>query len=643
MRQLAAILFADIAGYTALVQKDEQLAKVQRRRLKEVLETTISRFNGRILQYYGDGSLSIFKSAIDAVLCSVDIQRQLQHPPEVSLRMGIHTGDITIEDDAVYGDGVNLASRIESLAIPGGILVSEKVFDEVRNQPEISTKEMGYFELKNIREPVRVFAVANDGIVVPSREMLKGKTKQPANRLAVLPFVNMSADPENEYFSDGITEELLNALTRVEGLQVTSRTSSFSFKGRNEDIREIGIKLNVDKILEGSVRKAGNRVRITAQLINARDGYHIWSENYDRNLTDIFAVQDDISGMIAGRLKENIVRSEATPSLIKSSVKNIEAYTLYLKGLHFWNKLTPADTRKAIECFDEAIKLEPGYAVAWGRKAMAYAQLGMQGQVAPKEAFTIAHTCAEKSVELDSMVAEGYIARAGVWLFYEWKWRQAYEALQKAIELNPAVPQAYQLLASYYIMTGSKDDAVSTMEDALKKDPLSTVVIHSLGNIYIFAERYDDTIAQADQLLEMDSQMRIAIELKGWAYGMKGEWLTAVRYFEEVHRLTGHPLKGLLGLGYASAKLGRVEEAMECIRKMEQRMKEEPGTVVDAELAGVWFALDNMDKTFYHIYQCIEKYAAPVAYFLQYPAYRGLEKDPRYPELQKRMHAAAEY
>src|SRR6187431_3805120 len=221
---------------------------------------------------------------------------------------------------------------------------------------------MGYFEFKNVQRPVRVFAITNTGIIVPTREALQGKTKQPTNRLAVLPFVNMSPEPENEYFSDGITEELLNALTKVDGLQVTSRTSAFAFKGKNDDIREIAIKLNVDKILEGSVRKAGNRVRITAQLINAADGYHIWSENYDRNLTDIFEVQDEISGIIANKLRENLATKSRDEHLIKAPTQNITAYTYYLKGLYFWNKLTPADLRKAIECFEQAIAIEPTYA-----------------------------------------------------------------------------------------------------------------------------------------------------------------------------------------------------------------------------------------------------------------------------------------
>ena len=637
MRQLAAILFADMTGYTALMQENEQLARMKRKRLKDVLELTITNFNGKILQYYGDGSLSIFNSAIDSVRCAIDIQQQLQLDPRVDLRIGIHTGDVIIEDEAIFGDGVNLASRIESMAVPGGIFISEKVFDEIKNQDNISTREMGYFELKNVKQAIRIFAIANNGIVVPGREELKGKRQETGNRLAVLPFVNMSADPENEYFSDGITEELLNALTRVDGLRVTSRTSSFAFKGRNDDIRDIAIQLNVDKVLEGSVRKAGNRVRITAQLINAADGYHVWSESYDRDLDDIFKVQDEISGIIANKLRENLSPKQQTQHLVKAPTNNITAYTLYLKGLHYTNKITPADSLKAIDCYEQAIALEPGYAQAYANAANAYAFLGATGQILPDKAFDIVKVYSDRALELDNTLAEGYIAKASAFLFYDWKWQEAYELLQKAISLNPGAIEAYELLGLYYIVMGDKLQGVKTLEEAQSFDPLSPVIIQTLGSMYIFAERYDDAIQQADKLLEIDPKMRISIEMKGWATGMKGDWNAALPYFEEVHRLTNHPLKGLMGLGYAYGRLGMRDKALEVVRKMEERQVAEPDSVIDADLAGVWYGLGNLDKTFYYINQCIDKRMGPVSYFLEYPAYSGIKEDPRYNEILKRI------
>jgi len=638
MRQLAAILFADMTGYTALMQENEQLARNKRKRLKEVLELAVSQYNGKILQYYGDGSLSIFNSAIDSVSCAINIQQQLQQEPKVELRMGIHTGDVIIEDYSIYGDGVNLASRIESLAVPGGIFISEKVHDEIKNQSDISTREMGYFELKNVKQPVRLFAIANSGIVVPGRDELRGKTKQTNNRLAVLPFVNMSADPENEYFSDGITEELLNALTRVDGLQVTSRTSAFAFKGKNHDIRDIAIQLNVDKVLEGSVRKSGNRVRISAQLISAADGYHIWSENYDRNLTDIFEVQDEISAIIANKLRENLTPEKKEEHLVKAPTTNVTAYTYFLKGLHFWNKLTPADCRKAIECYEQAIALEPDYAHAYAMSAAAYSYLGATGQMLPTKAFEIVHRYADKALELDSTIAESHIAKASAYLFYEWKWKEAYEGLQKAIRLNPGAIEAYELLGLYYIILGQKEKAVQTLEEAERIDPLSPIILEQLGNMYIFAGRYDDAIRQADKLLKMHPEMRIIIEMKGWATGMKGDWQAALELFEEVQRLTNHPLKGWMGAGFAYGRLGMKEKALEVIRKMEQRQIEEPGAVIDADLAAVWFTLGNLDKTFYYLNQCVDKRMGPVSYFIEYPAYKEIKSDPRYEELKKRMN-----
>jgi TolB-like protein/tetratricopeptide (TPR) repeat protein len=637
MRQLAAILFADMTGYTALMHENEHLARLKRQRLKEVLENTVQQFNGKILQYYGDGSLSIFTSALDSVRCAVDIQHQLQQPPKVELRMGIHTGDVTVEEEAIYGDGVNLASRIESLAVPGGIFISEKVYDEIRNQENIITREMGYFELKNVKQPIRVFAIANSGIVVPGRDELRGKTTQPVNRLAVLPFVNMSADPENEYFSDGITEELLNALTRVDGLQVTSRTSAFAFKGKNDDIRDIAIQLNVDKVLEGSVRKAGSRVRITAQLINASDGFHIWSETYDRNLTDIFEVQDEISGIIANKLRENLTFTQKDSSLVKSPVKNVTAYTWYLKGLHFWNKITPGDNRKAIDCFKQAIELEPGYAQAYAMTAAAYSLLGGMGQMVPGKAFEIVHRYADEALRLDDTIAEGHIAKACALLLYEWKWQQAYDALQKAISLNPSATGAYELLGIYYVIMGQIPTAVSTLEEAEQRDPLSTNLIQSLGDMYIMAGRFDDAIGQADKLLEMHPNMRLAIEMKGWAHAMKGDWENALSFFLEYHRLTHHPLKGLMGVGFTYGKMGMREQAMECIQKMEQRQREEPDSVMDADLAAVWIGLGDLDKTYYHLDQCVEKRMGPVAYYLNYPPYKAIRQDPRWEDLKKRI------
>lgn len=636
MRQLAAILFADIVGYTAMMQENESVAHEKRRRFKEVVEDTVNRSDGKILQFYGDGCLVIFNSAINGVNCAVEMQNQWQQEPQVNVRIGIHSGDVTIEDETVYGDGVNLASRIESLAVPGGIFISEKVFDEVKNHDQIKVSEVGYFELKNIKQPVRIFAISNPGIIVPARHELTGKTKAPINRLAVLPFVNMSADPENEFFSDGITEELLNALTKVDGLQVTSRTSAFAFKGKQDDIRDIAVKLNVDKVLEGSVRKAGNRVRITAQLINAADGYHIWSENYDRNLTDIFEVQDEISNIISNKLRENLSPAEKATHLVKAPTQNMEAYTLYLQGLHYWNKVTPVDVRTAIKCWEKAIQLEPDYALAYAMLANAYTYLGSRGQMKPEIAYEFVKTYSDKALRLDDTIGESHIAKACANLFYQWKWNEVSEPLHTAIRLNPGAMEAYQVLSWYYMTIGKPQEALNVLERAVQMDPISPNINHALTHSYLALERYDDVIRVADNMVALNPQMRAFIEVKGWATGMKVGWHKALDLFKEVHRLTNDPLKGISPMAYAYGKLGQVEEALECIKKIEQRGVVEPDTVVHGDLMIAWAGIGDKEKTIYHLCKALEKKMMPF-YFMGMPMMKGFHTHPEYAVLREKV------
>lgn len=640
-RQLAAIMFTDMVGYTALMQTNEALAIKKRERHKKVFDESVEKFRGKILQYYGDGTLSIFNSALEGVNCAIEIQQRLAEEPRVDLRIGIHTGDITLDDGEIYGDGVNIASRIESLSIPGGIFISEKVFDDIKNQEGIKTQEIGSFELKNVNRPVKVFAISNPGFPVPSRNEVKGKLNHATNRLAVLPFDNFSADPDNEYFSDGITEELINAFTKVDGLLVTSRNSSFAFKKKHEDAREIGSKLNVDKILEGSVRKAGNRVRITAQLINASDGYHLWSETYDRDLHDIFEVQDEIARIIVNRLRESIAEKPRLQKFVKQSTDNLEAYSLYLKGLYFLSRLIPSEVQKAVEYFDQAIKLDVQFAPAYVGYASCYARLGSLGLVDPHKAFEITHRYADKALVLDNTLAEAYSAKGSAYLLYDWKWDEAYTYLSKALQLNSGSSITSFLLSLYYLYFGDLNKAIAVLEKALQYDPLSSFLADALCEKYFLVRRYDDAIQQADKILELDPQMRHTLEVKGFCIGMKGDWDAAIKIFEEVHRLTNHPLKGLSPLAYAYAKTGQRKKALECIQKIGQRPIEEPGSIVDADLAFIWWALGDSDRSFDHLFKSLDKRIPVVPYILYTPLYDGVENDPRVPELKRRMNLPA--
>jgi TolB-like protein len=315
------------------------------------------------------------------------------------------------------------------------ILISDKVFDEVKNQKEIKTIPLGKFILKNVKMPVTVHAVANEGLITPTSAQIGIKAGSDKS-IAVLPFVNISADPENEYFSDGISEEILNALTHVEGIQVTARTSSFSFKGKNEDIREIGNKLNVANILEGTVRRAGKKIRINVQLINTADGYHVWSETYDSELEDIFDVQDEIARKIVIRLKENFAITEKKENVIKPPTENLDAYNLYLKGRYYWNKSNPEDTIRAIKTFEEAIQLDPNFALPYCSLSYCYSFMGSSGLMPPAEAYPKAKDYTLKAIELDPNHAESHLSLATIKFYHNWDFEGAEASLNKAQDLG---------------------------------------------------------------------------------------------------------------------------------------------------------------------------------------------------------------
>src|SRR6187431_783803 len=572
MRKLVAIMFADMTGFTAMMQEDEAKAKVLRNRQQQTLETLIPSHNGTIVQFFGDGTLSIFDSAIDAVKCGIEIQKELQKEPKVKLRIGINSGDVVYDTKGLYGDCVNVASRIESIAVPGAILISDKVFDEVKNQKEIKTIPLGKFILKNVKMPVTVHAVANEGLITPTSAQIGIKAGSDKS-IAVLPFVNMSADPENEYFSDGISEEILNALTHVEGIQVTARTSSFSFKGKNEDVREIGNKLNVANILEGTVRKAGKKIRINVQLINTADGYHVWSEIYDRELEDIFEVQDEIATKIVTRLKENFAVTEKKENVVKTPTENIEAYNLYLKGRYYWNKSNPEDTLRAIKTFEEAIQLDQNFALPYCALSYCYSFMGSSGLMPPTEAYSKAKDYTLKAIEIDPNHAESHLSLGTIKFYHNWDFEGAEASLNKAVSLGLNSSLLNQVHGWFLIAKGEFEQAIIKMEQALTLDPLSLPLISTLGDAYSFAGRFEEALAQCTKIIEMEPNFRRAFESRGMTYMAMGEYENAIKDLEHYHKLVGHPLKGLASLGHAYAAAGYHDKAMECAEKIKLRQQ----------------------------------------------------------------------
>ena len=639
-RRLVAIMFADMLGFTAMMQEDEAKAKTLRNRQHQTLETLIPGHNGTIVQFFGDGTLSIFDSAIDAVKCGIEIQKELQKEPKVKLRIGIHSGDVVYDTQGLYGDCVNLASRIESISVPGGILISDKVFDEVKNQRDIKTVSLGKVNLKNVKHPLGVHAIANEGLVIPTEVQIGIKAGSDKS-IAILPFVNMSADPENEYFSDGISEEILNSLTRVNGIQVTARTSSFSFKGKNEDIRQIGAKLGVSNILEGTVRKAGKKVRINVQLINASDGYHIWSEVYDSELEDIFDVQDEIARKIVNRLKENFAVTEKKETVVKPPTENIEAYNLYLKGRYYWNKSTPENILNSIKTFEEAIRLDPSFALPYCSLSYCYSFLGSSGIMPPAEAYPKAKDYTLKAIELDPNHAESHLSLATIKFYHNWDFEGAETSLNKAQELGLNSAMFNQVYGWFLIAKGDFEKAIEKIQQALALDPLSLPLMSTLGDAYSFAGRFEEGLGQYNKIIEMEPNFRRGYEGKGMIHLAMGENEKAIRDFEQYHKLVGHPLKGLSSLGHAYAAAGHHDKALEIIEKLKQREENEPGVLLYMDYAFLYSGMKEFDQAFHYLNKTYEQRMGiaclGMIFCIRYPMLKELKSDPRFKELLNKM------
>ena len=453
------------------------------------------------------------------------------------------------------------------------------------------------------------------------------RTGPPEKTIAVLPFVNMSADPENEFFSDGISEELINALTRVEGLQVTARTSSFSFKGKNKDVREIGRKLGVSAVLEGSVRKAGNRVRITAQLVDTNDGYHIFSKVYDRVLEDIFETQDEISLEIVNELRATLPENGEKPSLVRQVTEHSEAYDAYLKGMYCWNQWTPSAARQSVDHFQRALDLDPQFAQAWGAMARSHTYLAAMGRTTQcGDAYSCAYAAAERAIELDPEIEDSHLALAFVRLFNDWDRPAAEASFLRAMAINPDSVDVLHGYALFLQADGRPEEAVAVLERATTLDPLNLPVQDYLGKAHLACGQYDEALAQFDRVLELDPEFRSALEGKGFAYLFVGRSDDAIDTFERVRDLTPHPKGGITPLAYALGLAGREAEAEELVAIIEERDQEEPDVSLDLDLATIFSGLGRTEEALDRLRRAAEKRVGALIFLRSWPSWEHLRE-----------------
>ncbi|TNE48610.1 MAG: helix-turn-helix domain-containing protein [Bacteroidetes bacterium] len=635
-RRLAAIMFTDIVGYTALMQQNEARASKVRDRHREVFDAEHSRYHGDILQYFGDGTLSVFQSGVEAVECAVAIQQALNTGDPVPLRIGLHLGDIVFDGTDIYGDGVNLASRIESMGVAGAILLSGKLNEELKNHQQITTRSLGLFELKNIEQPVEVFSVTNPGITVPARTELKGKQKTPQKSIAVLPFVNISADPENEYFSDGMTEEIINALTKVKNLKVTSRTSSFYFKNKHIPIPQIGRELDVSIILEGSIRLADNRMRITAQLIDVADDVHFWSETFDRSVDDIFAVQDEISLLIADKLREQIGHLEIGEHLIDAPDIPVDTYKQYLKARYHLLKMSRADLEKGMAIMEDILAAHPEFALAYLGVHLGYTLLGTIGLMPAGEAFAKGHPYLEKAISLEPDLPECQLHLAWISFLQHWDLNSAYQHLNKALETRSTV-DFYQSMATTLVAEGKFAAAHHYIETALQLDPFSEINYHLQGFIFYAQEKYEQAIAAFDKSISLKANFSISTLYRGQALICAGRAAECLQFFQQLPEDEPGDILKLGGTTLAYAALGDLERAEAGFCKLEAAMQTDLLERALNLLILCQTVLGRTTETLELIGQAIT-YRLPLLVYLNVdPILKPLRAEPRFQQYMKQV------
>jgi TolB-like protein/class 3 adenylate cyclase/Tfp pilus assembly protein PilF len=533
-RRLAAILAADVVGYSRLMGRDEEgtLARLKECR-RALVDPKIAEHRGRIVKTTGDGVLVEFASAVDAVRCAVDVQRATAQAndtvPEdrrIAFRVGIHVGDIIIDDDDIFGDGVNIAARLESIAEPGGICISDDSHRQVRGKVEIAWDDLGPQSLKNIAEPIRAWrALLNDGAPAARPAMSTSLEVPDKASIAVLPFTNMSGDPEQEYFADGMVEDIITALSRMAWLFVIARNSSFTYKGKAVDIKKVGRELGVRYVLEGSVRKAGDKVRITGQLIDASTGAHLWANRFDGALEDVFDLQDEVTTDVVSAIAPRLEQAEMERARRKPT-ENLAAYDYFLRGMARIYDGTREANIEALQNFERAIDSDRNYASAYGMCAYCYVWRKANGWLADKErAIAETERLARTASRLgpDDAVA---LAQAGFALaFVVGELDDGMALIERAVALNPNLAAAWRFSGYVSVFLGQPDLAIEPLERALRLsplDPLMFIVQNGIVLAHFFAGRYEEALAYAKKTMAQNPNYATAIMMAAVSAALVG-------------------------------------------------------------------------------------------------------------------------
>lgn len=627
-------MFTDMVGYTALGQRNESLSLALVEEQRSLLRPVIARHQGREVKTIGDAFLVEFTSAVEALRCAYDAQRAVKEfnlglPDEkrIHIRVGIHLGEVVEKEGDILGDAVNIASRIQPLADDDGICVTQQVYDQVHSKVDLQLVSIGKKSLKNLSEAIEVYRME-----MPWKKERISSTGLDNKRIAVLPFVNMSPDPNDEYFADGLTEELIDRLAQVKSLKVIARTSVMSYKGGKKKAGEIAKELEVGALVEGSVRKAANKVRVTVQLISASTEEHLWSSRYDSDLSDIFAIQTEIAENVTKELKVQLADSEKR-NLESRPTANAEAYALYLKGRYYWNERTKPSVEKGLEYLREAIDVDPGFALAYSDLADAYVVMTDYGMLPTSEALKKVEEYASMALQLDSTLSQPHASLAIV-QERNFNWADAEIAFERAIAKNPNNVTAHHWYALDLFLQGKVKAGIDEWSKARELDPLSLIIGSAFGYSLVRAGRKEEGLAMLKGVIELNDGFVVGHRNLAWAYlclGMTTEALSEAKKLVSIEDRA----ENMVIVSIMNANAGLKEESAAILNRL---LDGRGGSLVDpVGIAGIYASLGEEARAMEWLERAVNEKSSGVAYINGYPQFDALRSNPRFRELLRRV------
>jgi adenylate cyclase len=626
-------MFTDMVGYTALGQRNESLSLALVEEQRRLIRSILARHNGREIKTMGDAFLVEFPSALDSVRCAYDIQRatrefniSLPEEKRIHLRVGLHLGDVVESQGDISGDAVNVASRIEPLAEDGGVCLSRQVFDQVQNKFELPLTSLGPRALKNVSAPVEVYKV-----VVPwATEQAASPRRLDKTRVAILPLANISPDPADEYFADGLTEELIGTTSKIRELRVISHTSVMQYKGKSKPIPEIGRELNAGTVLEGSVRKMGKRIRVSIQMIEANNDEHLWAENYDMTLEDVFAIQSEIASKIAEELRIQLLDTDRRV-LERRPTEDTQAYACFLQGRELRRRGGEGSLRGALELFQKAVELDPSFAKAYQCIADCYLWLGNSGYEPYQESIARAKVPLKRALDLDPSLAEAH-STLSLMLFNEDDAKGAESEARRAIELNPSLPEAYRQLADVEGLKGNADEVVRLVEACYRLDPVKSRYTADLGAAYFFTGREAEALEHWRKTAEFASAANYLVVAEYYVW--KGDYRRARELHSTAEKLDPNNPWVMWVKGYIAAKTGDRETAKREIQAIEGS---KAGAVGSSWVGFIYYALGDLDTYFDYQSRALDLHAIDYSHVMYCPLFAEGRADPRYKELVEKL------